>query len=61
MRTIITYKDGRVAEFNALPGNDALELDLVSENMREIFSIVVEVDGRNVFSAYNWRNDPKHV
>jgi hypothetical protein len=58
MKTIIRYKDGRVAEFDAAVGNDALELDLDSEHAQEIFEIHVEVDGRDIFSAYHWHNDP---
>lgn len=58
MRTIIHYKNGSVAEFDASPGNDPLELDLDSPHGQEIFSIHVEIEDRVIFSAYHWHNGP---
>jgi hypothetical protein len=53
--TTLTYRDGSVANFDT---GDALELDLDSQHGSEIFSIVVTVGTRVVFSAYHWANNP---
>jgi hypothetical protein len=58
MKVLITYKDGHAAAFDAGTGFDALELDLDTEHGQSIFSICVYADGRLIFSAYHWHNDP---
>ena len=56
MKTILTYKDGQQVVFQ---GGDSLELDLDGLTVKEIFSIeVFSPDGKVVFSAYHWHNQP---
>lgn len=55
-KVILTYKDGKMAEFTE--GYDPLELDLDGTHIRDLFSIVIESNGKVIFSAYHWHNDP---
>lgn len=55
-RTTLTYQDGHAEVFT---DGDALEVDLNRLRERHLFSIVVEVDERIVFSAYDDSQEPE--